>query len=75
VAGTPEPLCSVPISSVYSLGLGLPFLIMGVAFDFIAPLLRKINRYTGWIYGISGLILIAVGVLILTDKLSIISSI
>ena len=56
--------------AVYSLGLGLPFLIMGIAFDFILPLLKTINRYSSWIYIISGLLLIAVGVLILTGNLS-----
>jgi cytochrome c-type biogenesis protein len=56
--------------AVYSLGLGLPFLIMGAAFDFITPLLRNINRYSSWIYIISGLLLIAVGILVLTNNMS-----
>lgn len=55
--------------AVYSLGLGLPFLIIGVAFDSLLPLLRRINRYSGLIHIISGLLLIAVGALILTNKL------
>lgn len=55
--------------AVYSLGLGLPFLIIGAAFDSIHPLLRRIHRYSTWSYIISGLLLIAVGILILTGKL------
>jgi len=55
--------------AVYSLGLGLPFLIMGIAFDSIAPLLKRIYRYSTVIYIISGLLLIVVGILILTNKL------
>jgi cytochrome c-type biogenesis protein len=55
--------------SIYSLGLGLPFLILGAAFDFINPLLKKIGRYSSWIYIISGLLLITVGILILTNNL------
>jgi len=55
--------------AVYSLGLGLPFLIMGIAFDSITPLLRRIHRYSTAIYIISGLLLIAVGILILTNRL------
>ena len=55
--------------AIYSLGLGLPFLIMGIAFDSNTPLLRRINRYSNWIYIISGLLLIAVGILILTNRL------
>ena len=60
---------SAYLLAVYSLGLGLPFLIIGAAFGSITPLLRRINRYSNWIYIISGLLLIAVGVLILTNKL------
>jgi cytochrome c-type biogenesis protein len=56
--------------AVYSLGLGIPFLIIGAAFDSIRPLLRRIHRYSTWSYIISGLLLIAVGILILTGNLS-----
>jgi len=54
---------------IYSLGLGLPFLAIGVAFDFLIPLLKNISRYSTWIYIVSSLLLIIVGILILTDKL------
>lgn len=54
----------------YSLGLGLPFLVIGAAFNSITPLLRQINRYSNWVYIISGLLLIAVGALILTNRLT-----
>ena len=55
--------------AIYSLGLGLPFLIMGIAFDSITPLLKRIRRYSTVIYIISGLLLIATGILILTNRL------
>ena len=55
--------------AVYSLGLGIPFLIMAAAFDFVAPLLKNIRRYSGWIYVTSGLLLIVMGILVLTDNL------
>ena len=55
--------------AIYSLGLGLPFLIIGVAFDSIAPFLKRIHRYSSLIYLISGLLLVAVGVLVLTNSL------
>ena len=54
---------------VYSLGLGLPFLLIGVAFDSITPLLKRIYRYTTAIYIFGGVLLIAVGVLVLANKL------
>ncbi len=53
----------------YSLGLGLPFLILGVAFDSINPLLKRIQRHHNLIQIISGLLLIAVGILVLTNIL------
>ena len=56
--------------AVYSFGLGLPFLIIGAAFDSITPLLKHIHRYSNLIYIISGLLLIAIGVLILTNNLT-----
>ena len=55
--------------ATYSLGLGLPFLITGAAFDTVTPLLRRINRYSNWIYVISGLLLITLGILVLTSRL------
>ncbi|MFC1987717.1 cytochrome c biogenesis CcdA family protein [Chloroflexota bacterium] len=55
--------------AIYSLGLGLPFLITGIAFDAILPLLKRINRYSNLIYIIGGLSLIIIGVLILTGNL------
>ncbi|OGO40161.1 MAG: hypothetical protein A2147_11090 [Chloroflexi bacterium RBG_16_57_8] len=56
--------------AMYSLGIGLPFLAVGIAFDFLAPVLKNIARYSTVIYIISGILLIAVGVLILTDRLA-----
>jgi len=56
--------------AIYSLGLGIPFLIIGAAFDSITPLLKRIRRYSTTIYIISGALLIAVGILILTGKLA-----
>ena len=60
--------------AIYSLGLGLPFLIIGAAFDSIVPLLRRIHRYSNIIHVISGLLLIAVGILVLTNRLTWFSS-
>ena len=55
--------------AIYSLGLGLPFLVIGAAFNFITPLLKRINRYSQWVYIISGLLLVGIGIAILTNKL------
>ena len=56
--------------AIYSLGLGIPFLVIGFAFDFFRPLLRRLHRYSTWSYFISGLLLITVGILTLTNTLN-----
>ncbi len=55
--------------AIYSLGLGIPFLIIGAAFDTITPLIKRIRRYSTTIYIISSAALITVGILILTNRL------
>jgi len=56
--------------AIYSLGLSLPFLVIGIAFDSVSPVLRRIYRYSNLIYIISSLLLIIIGVLILTNNLN-----
>ena len=63
------PLRGAYLLGTFSLGIGLPFLIIGLAFDSITPLLKRIRRHSTSIYIISGLLLIIVGILVLTDKL------
>ena len=55
--------------AIYSLGLGVPFLVLGAGFDLVIPLLKRISRYSTWIYVISSLLLITVGILVLTNRL------
>jgi cytochrome c-type biogenesis protein len=54
----------------YSLGLAIPFLIIGVAFQYLQPLLKQVKRFSSYIYLVSGILLIGVGILILLNKLS-----
>ncbi len=61
--------------AVYSLGLGIPFLITGAAFSPMTGVLRRLNRYAGVISLISGLFLILVGGLLFTDQLRLLSSV
>ncbi len=55
---------------VYSLGLGVPFLLIGLLIDRAGPLVRRINRYTGPISVAGGVILVATGLLILSGRLA-----
>lgn len=54
----------------YSLGLGLPFLVIGLAFDSVFPRIQRFTRYSAYIYIFSGLLLIAIGILILLNRLN-----
>jgi len=56
--------------AVYSLGMGIPFILLGLAFSAITPLWKNLNRYSGIISLVSGLLLITIGVLMFTDNLS-----
>ena len=56
--------------SVYSLGLGLPFLLIGAFFGFLSPLLRKLGRASLVIYLVGAAFLIAIGILIIIGKIN-----
>ncbi len=53
----------------YALGLGLPFLLVGILVDRVSPLMRSIRRYTGPISLLGGVLLILMGMLILSGRL------
>ena len=56
--------------AVYSLGMGIPFLIVGAIFGTVGPLLKRIGKYSFIIYLVSGSLLIIMGILVLFNLLS-----
>ncbi len=58
----------------YSIGLGIPFFLSSLAFNSFLSAFDKIKRYMRVITFISGLFLIAIGILFLTDMFSEINS-
>ncbi len=60
--------------AIYSLGLGLPFLVIGAAFDSMTPVLKRMQRYSRAIHIAGGLLLIVIGVLVLTNRMLWLSS-
>ncbi|MDD5773920.1 MAG: cytochrome c biogenesis protein CcdA [bacterium] len=54
--------------SVYSLGLGIPFIITGIAFSKFLKLSSGIKKHYRWVEIISGTILILIGILIITNN-------
>lgn len=59
--------------TVYSLGLGVPFLITAIAIDRFFAAFSRIRRHYHKIEIVSGLLLVAIGVLIFTDRFTIIA--
>ena len=58
----------------YSLGLGIPFLLASLAFNSFLAAFEKVKRYMRVIMIVSGSFLIIVGLLLLTDLFSTLSS-
>jgi len=53
----------------YSLGLGVPFLVVALLFDRSKPLMRWLNRHSLIINRVAGVLLVVVGLLIFTGRL------
>ena len=54
------------LSLAYSIGLGLPFIIAGLAFRRMLGAVRWVRRHQVWVTRVGGLMLIAVGILLVT---------
>jgi len=54
----------------YALGLGIPFLITGLALTTVSDYLQKLNRHMGLVSLISGVLLVLMGILIFTNSLA-----
>ncbi len=58
----------------FSLGLGVPFIALGIAFGRLSGLLGALRRHARAVNLVSGLVLAALGVLLLTDNVHLLSS-
>src|SRR2546423_13309318 len=54
----------------YSLGLAVPFLLCAIAFDRASIAFRWLRDHYLWVTGISGVILIVMGVLVFTGEMT-----
>lgn len=63
----------VTLLAVYSLGLGIPFLITSLAINQFFAAVKRIRRYYHAIEITSGALLVAVGVLIITGQMTLIT--
>ncbi|MGR3766310.1 cytochrome c biogenesis CcdA family protein [Rossellomorea sp. NS-SX7] len=69
-AGEGSPAYGGFLMLIYTLGLAIPFLVMAIFSDILLQRMKKLNKYTGYIKVFSGIILIIMGVLLLTDQLN-----
>lgn len=58
----------------YSLGLGIPFVLAAFAVEAFMRAMRRYRRFMPWVTRGSGLLLMAVGVLIFFDRFSVLSA-
>jgi cytochrome c-type biogenesis protein len=56
--------------TLYSLGAAVPFIIIGLTFQKLKPVINWLKRFSGYIYILSGFLLIGAGILILLNKLN-----
>lgn len=64
---------SMILSSGYALGLGLPFLALALLLERALDIVRRLRRYLRTFQRISGLFLILLGVLLLTNQITLIA--
>lgn len=66
-------LKGISLLAVYSLGLGVPFLIAGLSITFFYNVFNKLKRHLHKVEIAGGALLVVVGVLIMTNYLTVIS--
>ncbi|MDE3130667.1 MAG: cytochrome c biogenesis protein CcdA, partial [Acidobacteriota bacterium] len=59
--------------AVYCLGLGIPFLITGLAFGKVTAALNVVKRHYPLVIGAGGVVLVGMGVLIWTDQFAVLN--
>src|SRR5512143_1973873 len=61
------------LASGYSLGLGIPFLAMALGLERATGWIKRVSRYRRAIQIVSGILIIIIGILLLTNTMSLIS--
>ena len=75
LAGTQDTIWSgVILLGVYSMGLAIPFLVATLALDFFLGIFSRFRHFLPFVEKISGVMLIMLGVLLVTDSFTALSS-
>lgn len=76
LAGTQESAYfGASLLGIYSLGLGVPFMLAGLFAGKIIPIIRRLNQHSNAIDKISGVLLIGLGIAVFTNNFARIISI
>jgi cytochrome c-type biogenesis protein len=59
--------------AVYSLGLGVPFLATSLAINQFFSAFKRVRKYYRWIEIVAGLLMIAIGILLVSDRFSVLA--
>lgn len=63
----------VRLLSIYSVGLALPFILLSVFINYLLAFTRRATKVLRYANPVAGVLLVATGVLLVTDKLSLLS--
>ncbi|MNO79691.1 Thiol:disulfide interchange protein DsbD precursor [compost metagenome] len=75
MAGSSETLgIGIAMLAIYSLGLGIPFLILSWVLTYSTGMMKKMNKYVPILSKINGFIFLALGLLLFTGQLQKISA-
>jgi len=69
-----QPGAAFSLLLAYSLGLGLPFLVVGFFTESAAKFIRRFSRYLHYINLLFGVLLIILGILVFTQTLSLVAN-
>jgi cytochrome c-type biogenesis protein len=58
----------------YSLGLAVPFLLSAIAIDRFAAFFQRMRKQMVWVSRISGVVMIGIGILLVTNYFTILAS-
>jgi cytochrome c-type biogenesis protein len=62
-------LQGIVLLSIFSLGLGVPFILTGIFISFFSSFFKKINKHLNVVSIISGIFLIILGIVFVTDSM------
>jgi len=60
--------------TAYALGLAVPFLVAAVALDRFLVWFQKFRPYLVWVERVAGVLLIVLGLLLVTDRFTLLAS-